>query len=95
MAKKNEVAIFTPNELSAPIAEKAMNAYLWAYRHAGIEIVDEESEADFVSERNMISGWKDLDDLRVFFEKAAKSIKSIQKHVWNVGSAQQRIVKFL
>lgn len=86
MAKKNEVAIFTPNELSAPIAEKAMNAYLWAYRHAGIEIVDEESEADFVSERNMISGWKDLDDLRVFFEKAAKSIKSIQKHVWNVGS---------
>lgn len=90
MAKKKEVSIFEPNEIfPSDFAEKfksAIHAYKWAYENAGIELVDEESQADFVSVRNALSGWRSLDELRAFFENAAKSIKTMEKHVFNVGS---------
>jgi len=93
MPKKSEVAIFEPNEiLPSDFGEKfksAIHAYKWAYENAGIELVDDDSVADFVSVRNSLSGWKSLDELRAFFEKAAKSIKAMEKHVWNVGSPDE------
>lgn len=90
MPKKKEVSIFEPKEIfPSDFAEKfksAIHAYKWAYENAGIELVDEESQADFVSVRNSLSGWRSLDELRAFFENAAKSIKNMEKHVFNVGS---------
>lgn len=90
MPKKKEVSIFEPKEIfPSDFSEKfksAIHAYKWAYENAGIELVDEESQADFVSVRNSLSGWRSLDELRAFFENAAKSIKNMEKHVFNVGS---------
>ena len=82
---KSEVAIFTPDDLNVVATERALHAYKFAYQYAGIEL-DEETEVDFIATRNLLSGWKELDELRIFFEKAAKSIKAVLKHTWNVGS---------
>lgn len=82
---KSEVVIFSPDDLNVVATERALHAYKFAYQYSGIEL-DDETEADFIATRNILSGWKELDELRVFFEKAAKSIKSVLKHTWNVGS---------
>lgn len=83
---KSEVVLFSPNELNVTATERAINAYKFALKNAGIE-VDEDTEADIVSVRNNLDGWKDLNELRIFFDKASKSIKEVLKHIWNMGSS--------
>ena len=85
---KTEVAIFAPDDLNVVATERALHAYKFAYQYAGIEL-DEETEVDFIATRNLLSGWKELDELRIFFEKAAASIKSLEKHTFNVGSPDE------
>ena len=60
---KSEVAIFTPDDLNVVATERALHAYKFAYQYAGIEL-DEETEVDFIATRNLLSGWKELDELR-------------------------------
>lgn len=88
MAKK-EIVLFAPQDLVPEFSKKAMNAYAFAFKNAGIELVDDDDIADFVSRRNSVDGWRELDELRAFFEKAAASIKSLEKHTFNVGSSDE------
>jgi len=85
---KTEVAIYTPNEVAeCKPSESAMAAYRFGLLNAGKDLSDEGVLADFITERNSKSGWKDLADTAKKFEAIAKSIKEVLKHTWNVGSS--------
>ena len=88
MANK-EVMIVPPEDLKVITAtQAALVAYDFVVKNAGKELEPGSGEeADFIQSRNNKgAGWRDLDELRRFFETAAKSIKEGMKHVWNVGS---------
>jgi hypothetical protein len=85
MAK--QVAIFNEKDFSAiPLTPAAKEAYKFAYENAGLELEKGSGEeSDFITKRNVKTGWRDLWELKAFFEKAALSIKEVVKHTFNVG----------
>lgn len=88
MAK--EVMIFTADEIKAPAAltEAALDAYRFALERAGMPM-DENAEAEFISERNSkAGGFTDLWEFKSWCEKVAESIKEVGKHAFNVGTAE-------
>lgn len=86
MAEKKLVSIedsFSEIELY----NQALDCYKFAKAHAGIEM-DEGAEADFITTRNLKSGWLDLMKFAKQLEALAKDIKTNVKYAWNVGTSE-------
>lgn len=89
MASKSP-AIIPAEELSVTVSEKALHAYRFALEQGGrLDPSDEGAVADFISTRNLLSGWRDLWELKAQLEKFAASIKEVVKHAFNVGTWEE------
>lgn len=89
MAK--EVMIFTADEIKTPAAltPAAIDAYRFALEKAGVDM-DEQALQEFISARNAkANGFSDLSYFKSWCEQVAASIKEVNKHTFNVGTAEE------
>lgn len=85
---ENKALTITPAEMGGiEISAGAVAAYMFARDKSGL-VNDEESEADFVSRRNLLGPqFRDLWETLKRLEKFTKDAKEIVEHAFNVGGA--------